>query len=45
MPQSLPSGWRIDVLDECDASVNYLISGTKGEIIYYDQIAIDNEEI
>lgn len=45
MPQSLPSGWRIDVLDESDASVNYLITGTNGEIIYYDQIAIDNEEI
>jgi len=44
VPQSLPDGWTIEVLDECDISVNYLISGINGEAIYYTQNIIDKEE-
>ena len=45
LPQSLPEGWTIEILDECDFSVNYLISGTNGETIYYDQKIVSTEEI
>lgn len=45
VPKSLPDGWTIEVLDECDISVNYLIFGINGEAIYYEQKIVNTEEI
>lgn len=45
VPKSLPDGWTIELLNECDYIINYLISGTNGETIYYDQKIANTEDI